>query len=128
MRPFLLPANPPLRPMLRQRLVYHVSNPTPQEELAMNRRFALASTLALILTVASAFAQPPAPPPAAAAKPLANGNSGAESCSHSPICGWGRGRNTITHELHKPDLGFTYAYPFALPPGLSGGVSAIALN
>ena len=91
----------------------------------MNRRFGpLAPTLALILTVASAFAQPPAAP----AGPIANGNSGAESCSHSPICGWGRGRNTITHELHKPDLGFTYAYPFALPPGLSGGVSAIALN
>ena len=56
------------------------------------------------------------------------GNDGAESCRNSPICGWGRGRNTITHELHPADLGFIYAYPFSLPAGLNGGVSAVALN
>ena len=58
----------------------------------------------------------------------ASGNSGAEPCARSPICAWGRGRDLITHELRKPDLGFTYAYPFALPDGLTGGVSAVALN
>jgi len=57
-----------------------------------------------------------------------NGNSGAEPCTHSPICAWGRGRNVIAHEQHTPDLGFTFAYPFALPDGLAGGVSAVALN
>jgi sugar lactone lactonase YvrE len=59
---------------------------------------------------------------------LANGNSGAEPCTHSPICAWGRGRDAIVHEQRKPDMGFTFAYPFALPDGLSGGVSAVALN
>ncbi len=57
-----------------------------------------------------------------------NGNSGAEPCSHSPVCNWGKGRDVITHELRRPDLGFTYAYPFALPDGLIGGVSAVAIN
>jgi sugar lactone lactonase YvrE len=58
----------------------------------------------------------------------ANGNSGAEPCARSPICAWGRGRDGIVHEQRKPDLGFTFAYPFALPEGLTGGVSAVALN
>ena len=55
------------------------------------------------------------------------GNSGAEPCTHSPICAWGRERNIISHEVRTPDLGFTYAYPFALPEG-GGGVSAVAIN
>ncbi len=70
--------------------------------------------------LAPAFSQTP--------RPTGTGNDGAEPCSHSPICAWGRGRNAITHELHTPDLGFTIAYPFALPDGLTGGVSAVALN
>jgi len=57
-----------------------------------------------------------------------SGNDGAEPCSHSPICAWGRGRNAVVHELRSPDLGFTYAYHFALPDGLTGGVSAVAIN
>jgi len=57
-----------------------------------------------------------------------SGNDGAEPCTHSPICAWGSGRNTIVHELRTPDLGFTYAYPFALLEGLTGGVSAVAIN
>jgi len=55
------------------------------------------------------------------------GNSGAEPCTNSPLCAWGLERNLISHELRPPDLGFTYAYPFALPEG-GGGVSAVALN
>jgi len=57
-----------------------------------------------------------------------SGNDGAEPCSRSPICGWGRGRNLISHEVRTPDLPFTYAYPFTLPDGLTGGISAVALN
>jgi hypothetical protein len=56
------------------------------------------------------------------------GNDGAEACVKSSICNWGRNRNTITHEQHASDLGFTYAYPYALPNGLTGGVAAVALN
>src|SRR5262249_17989493 len=55
------------------------------------------------------------------------GNSGAEPCERSPICAWGRERNIISHEVRRPDLGFTYAYPFVLPEG-GGGVSAVAIN
>ena len=72
--------------------------------------------LGMALMATPAFSQP------------ANGNSGAEACSHSPICAWGKGRDAIAHEERKPDLGFTFAYPFALPDGLTGGVSAVALN
>ena len=76
------------------------------------------SALGMILAAAPAWSQ-------AAAD---SGNGGAEACARSPICGWGRGRNLITHEVRTPDLGFTYAYPFALPDGLTGGVSAVAIN
>jgi hypothetical protein len=55
------------------------------------------------------------------------GNSGAEPCARSPICAWGRERNMISHEVRTTDLGFTFAYPFALPEG-GGGVSAVAIN
>jgi DNA-binding beta-propeller fold protein YncE len=55
------------------------------------------------------------------------GNAGAEACTQSPICAWGRERDIISHEVRTPDLGFTYAYPFALPEG-GGGVSAVAIN
>ncbi len=55
-------------------------------------------------------------------------NNAPEACNHSPICAWGKGRSAMVHEQHTPDLGFTIAYPFALPPGLKGGVSAVALN
>lgn len=74
------------------------------------------------LALMTGYAQQPA------ARPTGTGNDGAEPCSHSPLCAWGRGRNAITHELHAPDLGFTIAYPFALPEGMKGGVSAVALN
>ncbi|HEY6343291.1 MAG TPA: 6-bladed beta-propeller [Bryobacteraceae bacterium] len=74
----------------------------------------------VILSAVPAFSQ--------TAPSVANGNSGAEPCTHSPICAWGRGRDAIVHEFHKPDLGFAFAYPFALPEGLTGGVSAVALN
>jgi outer membrane protein assembly factor BamB len=55
------------------------------------------------------------------------GVGGAEPCKGSPICAWSRERNTIAHEGRTPDLGFKFAYPFALPEG-GGGVSAVAIN
>jgi len=67
-------------------------------------------------------------PTAANANAVANGNSGAEPCTQSPICAWGKGREGIVHEQRKQDLGFAFAYPFTLPEGLPGGVSAVALN
>src|SRR5438045_1668909 len=96
--------------------------------LAMNRHTLRLAPIAISVIALStaAFGQTPA---SGSGGPLiASGNSGAESCSHSPICAWGRGRDTIIHEFRKPDLGFTFAYPFALPEGLTGGVSAVALN
>ena len=86
-------------------------------------RGAAAAALGMSLTAMLAFSQS-----AGSAAGVANGNSGAEPCARSPICGWGRGRDAIVHEQRKPDLGFTFAYPFALPDGLTGGVSAVALN
>jgi sugar lactone lactonase YvrE len=81
--------------------------------------------VALLVTVASLRAQQaPAGGGRAGAIP---GNSGAEPCANSPICGWGLERNLITHELRTADMGFTFAYPFALPEG-GGGVSAVAIN
>jgi sugar lactone lactonase YvrE len=54
-------------------------------------------------------------------------NGGAEPCTNSPICAWGKERNIISHEVRTSDMGFTYAYPFALPEG-GGGVAAVAIN
>jgi DNA-binding beta-propeller fold protein YncE len=84
----------------------------------MNRRL-LALVAAVALNAALTAGQGPA---------VANGNSGAEPCTRSPLCGWGRGRNVITHEVRPPTLGFTYSYPFTIPDGLTGGVAAVALN
>ena len=95
-----------------------------------------AAALTIITAVTTLFGQAGVPdaaqqPPAGAATqaaPAGNGNDGSEPCAHSPICAWGRERNTVIHEKHTPDLGFTFAYPFALPDGLTGGISAVALN
>jgi len=91
----------------------------------MHQRILIAAaTLALTISAEPAFSQ------AAAARETApaSGNSGAEPCTHSPICAWSRERTTVVHEQHPSDLGFTIAYPFALPDGLTGGVSAVAIN
>ena len=83
-------------------------------------------SLSMTLTVARAFS--PTIATVGQAVGAANGNSGAEPCARSPICAWGRGRDVITHEVRPPDMGFTYAYPFALPDGLTGGIAAVAMN
>jgi DNA-binding beta-propeller fold protein YncE len=89
----------------------------------MGRRAFSGVTAAAIFTLALAFSQTEAP----AAGPQQSSIGGAEPCRQSPICNWGRERDIISHELRKPDLGFTYAYPFALLEG-GGGVAAVAIN
>jgi hypothetical protein len=95
------------------------------------------AVLSISLVVIPAFSQTAGPsggPPTATLAPrdgtAAVGTSypGAEPCSHSPICGWSKGRNLMVHEQHTPDLGFTISYPFTMPDGLTGGVVAVAIN
>jgi sugar lactone lactonase YvrE len=110
----------------------------PQEFEMKGRIFRGVAVVALSvgLTAMLAFSQtgpardPQSPVGSSVAREIggAGGNGGAEPCSHSPVCGWGKGRNAIAHEERTPNLGFTFAYPFALPDGLIGGVSAVALN
>ncbi len=63
-----------------------------------------------------------------AAIPVAD-PEGVPPCSHSPVCDnrLGGTRQALQRVEWKQTLGFTYAYPFALPPG-GGGVSAVAIN
>ena len=51
------------------------------------------------------------------------------ACSHSPLCGnrLGRGRQTLQRVQWKQTLGYTFTYPYVLPPGV-GGVPAVALD
>jgi streptogramin lyase len=79
-------------------------------------------TAVALVTLALSFSQTAEP----AAGPQQSAIGAAEPCRQSPICAWGRERDIIPHEMRKPDLGFTYAYPFALPEG--GGVAAVAIN
>jgi DNA-binding beta-propeller fold protein YncE len=103
------------------------------------RPFAGVATLALCMTFAATLTSSRTEAPVRERQSSASGvagqgaggpggNGGAEACTHSPVCSWGRGRNAIAHELRTPEMGFTYAYPFALPDGLTGGISAVAMN
>jgi sugar lactone lactonase YvrE len=102
------------------------------------RTFCVASAaLSISLAVMPAFPQTGGPftgPPTATQAPRDGGigagasYAGAEPCTHSPICGWSRGRNLMVHEQHTPDLGFIISYPFTMPDGLTGGVVAVAIN
>jgi DNA-binding beta-propeller fold protein YncE len=51
------------------------------------------------------------------------------ACSHSPLCGnrLGRTRQTLQRVQWKQALGYTFTYPYVLPPGF-GGVPAVALD
>jgi hypothetical protein len=62
----------------------------------------------------------------AAPAPVAGGTPG---CSRSPLCGnrFGPGRQTLQRVEWKPTLGYTFSYPYVLPPG-DGGVPAVALD
>ncbi|MBZ5607239.1 MAG: 6-bladed beta-propeller [Acidobacteriia bacterium] len=95
-----------------------------------------AAALSISLAVMPAFSQTAGSsggPPTATLAPrngagAGTAYAGAEPCSHSPICGWSKGRNLMVHEQHTPDLGFTIAYPFSMPDGSTGGVVAVAIN
>jgi sugar lactone lactonase YvrE len=50
-----------------------------------------------------------------------------KSCWGAAMCAWRSTPNTI-HVVHKPDLGFTYVYPFQFPQGIEGGVTGLAIN
>jgi sugar lactone lactonase YvrE len=50
-----------------------------------------------------------------------------KGCWGAAMCAWRATPNTI-HVVHKPDLGFTYAYPFQFPAGIDGGVTGLAIN
>jgi hypothetical protein len=54
---------------------------------------------------------------------------GTPACGHSPLCGnrLGRGRQTLQRVQWKQTLGYTFTYPYRLPPGF-GGVPAVALD
>ena len=50
-------------------------------------------------------------------------------CRRSPLCGnrLGRTRQSLQRVQWKQDLGYTFTYPYVLPPGF-GGVPAVALD
>jgi hypothetical protein len=54
---------------------------------------------------------------------------GTPGCSHSPLCGHrlGPGRQTLQRVEWKQTLGYTFTYPYVLPPGY-GGVPAVTLD
>jgi hypothetical protein len=51
------------------------------------------------------------------------------ACRRSPLCGnrLGRARQSLQRVQWKQTLGYTFAYPYVLPPGF-GGVPAVALD
>jgi hypothetical protein len=57
------------------------------------------------------------------------GAGGVPGCKRSPLCGnrLGRGRQTLQRVEWEQTLGYTFTYPFVLPPGY-GGVPAVALD
>jgi sugar lactone lactonase YvrE len=63
------------------------------------------------------------------AAPPAPVAGGTPACRHSPVCGnrLGPGRQTLQRVEWKQTLGYTFTYPYVLPPG-SGGVPAVALD
>ncbi|PYR46000.1 MAG: hypothetical protein DMF95_19330, partial [Acidobacteria bacterium] len=63
-----------------------------------------------------------APPPA----PAAGETPG---CRRSPVCGnrLGRTRQSLQRVQWKQTMGYTFTYPYVLPPG-PGGVPAVALD
>jgi hypothetical protein len=60
------------------------------------------------------------PPPVAGGTP---------ACSRSPVCGnrLGRTRQSLQRVQWRQTMGYTFAYPYTLPPGF-GGVPAVALD
>ena len=67
------------------------------------------------------------PPPANASSAPAPAPT--PGCSRSPLCGSrsGPGRQTLQRVQWQQTLGYTFSYPYNLPPGF-GGVPAVALD
>jgi streptogramin lyase len=70
-----------------------------------------------------------AAPTAAAALPSGSPIADTPACRRSPLCGnrLGRGRQTLQRVQWKQTMGYTFTYPYVLPPGF-GGVPAVALD
>ncbi len=51
-------------------------------------------------------------------------------CAHSPLCSTNRGggKPVVERVLWNQAMGFSFAYPFALPPAAHGGVSGAAVD
>ena len=66
------------------------------------------------------------PPRGESPVPAAGGTPG---CRRSPVCGnrLGRTRQSLQRVQWKQTLGYTFTYPYVLPPGF-GGVPAVALD
>jgi streptogramin lyase len=66
---------------------------------------------------------------AAAPAPAAPGASETPACRRSPVCGnrIGRTRSSLQRVQWRQTLGYTFTYPYTLPPGF-GGVPAVALD
>ena len=66
---------------------------------------------------------------AASAAPAGAMANETPACRRSPLCGnrLGRARPSLQRVQWKQTLGYTFAYPYALPPGF-GGVPAVALD
>jgi hypothetical protein len=64
-----------------------------------------------------------------AAAPPATAAGETPPCRRSPLCGnrLGRARQSLQRVQWKQTLGYTFTYPYALPPGF-GGVPAVALD
>lgn len=67
-------------------------------------------------------------PPSASAS-SASAPAPTPGCSRSPLCGSrsGPGRQTLQRVQWQQTLGYTFSYPYNLPPGF-GGVPAVALD
>ena len=70
-----------------------------------------------------------AAPSAAAASTGATAVVDTPPCRRSPLCGsrLGRSRQSLQRVQWKQTMGYTFAYPYVLPPGF-GGVPAVALD
>jgi hypothetical protein len=65
----------------------------------------------------------------AAAAPPAPAVGQTPGCTRSPLCGnrLGRARQSLQRVQWKQTMGYTFTYPYVLPPGF-GGVPAVALD
>ena len=81
------------------------------------------------VTVPPRPASPQGGPAGAAAPAPAPGASETPACRRSPLCGnrIGRARQSLQRVQWRQTMGYTFTYPYALPPGF-GGVPAVALD